>query len=124
MVRTLTTDDFNLTLESDSNGWCEVYIRIGYKTIRLGADHEAIVVQRLMSAMDRNLNGPMVGAIQGINVVWILSLAEEHATIYAGDDAGYRILFFQDASGNPVGDVRLTHDDKRHWLSILAVRAE
>jgi hypothetical protein len=124
MVIILPANGSTLTLQSDSDGWCTAYILFDDMKIRLGAEHQDVIVDGLVSALEGDLKPNTVGQIQEVEVVWILSLAEEHATIYAGDRNGYRILFFEDASGQLIGSVKLTSEDRQHWLSILNAMAE
>ncbi len=87
--------------------------------MRLGADQHQVVVARLASALKEELRGDVVGTINGMNVIWVLSLSEAHASIFAAHADGGRVLFFQDASGSLLGILSLTPADRMRWLAQL-----
>lgn len=124
MVRTLTANGSALTLRSDTDGWCDVELLLDGRRLQLGAEQEDVLAKRLASAMHDELTQEVAGTIAGINVVYVLSLAEKHTTVFAGDNADRRVLFFQDASGGLVGDVRLTGKDRKDWLLGLTGESE
>lgn len=119
MVIKLVTSETELTLRSDQDGWCEVDLFLGGRTVRLGADQQQLVIERLASGLDRELKGDVVGVISGMDVVWVLSLSEEHGTIFAADDGERRVIFFQEASGSLLGTVALSGEDRARWLGQL-----
>ncbi|MBD2026808.1 hypothetical protein [Leptolyngbya sp. FACHB-711] len=119
MVIKLAIQNIALTLLSDTDDWCEVELAIRDKVVRLGADQRDIVINRLISGLENEITDRFVGVINGLNVVGILSLFEEHGTIYAGDSGEHRILFFQDSSGALLENVALTMTDREHWLAQL-----
>ena len=96
MVTKLVAPDVELTLSSDKDGWCKVDVSLRGKTVRLGADQRRLVADRLALALEGELKGDVVGVINGMNVVWVLSLSEAHATIFVADVDGRRVLFFQE----------------------------
>ncbi len=53
------------------------------------------IVNRLCQALNDSIKGAKVGSIQGIDVVWVSTLAEKHRSIYVGQDGKERILFIQ-----------------------------
>ena len=93
MVTRLVTQDVELTLSEDKSGWCEVDVSLRGRTVHLGADQQQIVAKRLALALEEELKGDVVGVINGMNVVWVLSLSEAHATIFVADAIGRRVLF-------------------------------
>jgi aminoglycoside phosphotransferase len=99
--------------------WCEVDLLLGGRTERLGADRQQVVADRLASALQKDIQGDVVGVIEGRKVVWVLSLSEAHTTIFAGDADERRVLFFQDASGKLLGSAKLTSEDRVRWLAQL-----
>lgn len=119
MVTRLVAPDVELTLSSDKDGWCEVDLSLRGRTVRLGADQQQLVTDRLASALEDELKGDVTGVINGINVVWVLSLCEDHATIFAADADVRRVLFFQDSSGSLLGSANLTAEDRMQWLARL-----
>jgi hypothetical protein len=49
----------------------------------------------------------------------VLSLFEEHCSIYVGTVEGARVFFFQDAQGRLLGGLRITAEDEVEWRRIL-----
>lgn len=119
MVIKLVASKTELTLRSDDDGWCEIDLFLGGRNVRLGADQQKLVTERLASGLDRELKGDVVGVINGMDVVWVLSLSEEHGTIFAAADGERRVIFFQEASGLLLGTVVLSTEDRARWLGQL-----
>jgi hypothetical protein len=124
MVIKLVATGLELTLRSDKQGWCEVDLLLGGRSVRLGADRQRVVADRLAAALQKDLQGDVVGVIDARKVVWVLSLPEAHTTIFAGDAEERRVLFFQDASGKLLGSAKLTAEDRVRWLAQLRLPVE
>jgi hypothetical protein len=123
MVIKLVASETELTLRSDKDGWCEVDLFFGGRTVRLGADQQQLVIERFASGLERELKGDVAGVINGMDVVWVLSLSEEHGTIFAAGDGERRVIFFQEASGSLLGTVVLSAEDRARWLGQLSPAA-
>ena len=115
----LKSSDSILRLNVDENGWCQVELVIGDLDIRIGADVEFIVKERLAKGLQDEVSEDISGEILGVPVRWILSLSEKHFTVYASDDAGKRTLFFQTPDGEIVGNITLEPEQRKQWLSFL-----
>lgn len=115
MVIQLAASGGGLVLRFNSDYWCEVNLILGDRTVRLGADDGAVVIRRLAAALEAELEGDLAGVIDGVKVVWILTLAEAHGTVFAGDEHALRALFFQESSGSSLGSVRLNPQDCSRW---------
>jgi hypothetical protein len=124
MVTMLSSGAAGLALSADASGWCEVELRLPDRRYSIGADSERVVVGRLLQGLAPTLSGPGAGAIGGMEVKWVLSLAERHTTIYAADYEGNRLLFLQDADANLIGRIELTDPDRRRWVDTLEARAK
>ena len=91
-----------LTLDADERGWCRVRLRLESRDIALGAELQNILIERLDRALLDELPGDESGRIGGVPVRWVLSLSEQHATIYAAEVDGVRRLFFQAGDGHSI----------------------
>lgn len=109
----------SLTLDADERGWCRVRLRLGSRDIALGAESRNIVIERLDRALLDPLPGEEAGQLDGVPFRWVLSLFEEHATIYAAEVDGVRRLHFQAGDGQSIGRIDLTRDQRREWSNAL-----
>ncbi|MGI4790017.1 MAG: hypothetical protein ACRYFS_14345 [Janthinobacterium lividum] len=94
----LSAGSNSLLIETSRDGWAKCFL-IGDERIYLGADVFTIVLSRLRDALSSShaFDGPSAGEIEGLPVVWRLSLAEAHHVLYVGDDGSDRVLFWQNA---------------------------
>lgn len=122
MVIVLTSGPVTLTLSADASGWCKVQLAHAGQLLQLGADTKSVVIERLMQGLLDELRGQSSGLIDGINVTWVLSLAERHTSIYAAQHEHKKLLFFQDADGKVVARIELTDEDRQRWLRELESR--
>jgi hypothetical protein len=123
MVTNLRANQLTLVLRSDMGGWCQVELQLDGKTFPLGADSESQIVVRLVSALSSELTHPVVGVINGVDVVLVLSLFERHATIFVSNTRGLRTFFFQNSSGEIFANGSLTDIERERWLSELSSEA-
>ena len=119
MVTVLDSGSTQLMLSTDASRWCEMELAFDGRRLPIGADVEYIVIERLLRGLRDSLTGPSAGSIGGIEVVWILSLAERHTSVYASQYEGKRILFFQDADGNLLTRIELADTDRQRWIREL-----
>lgn len=119
MVTKLVADKAVLQLRTDEREWCEVELRLGNQVFPLGADLRCVIERRLRRGLAEQLEGTPVGFIQDVLVVWVLSLAERHTTVYAGNQNGRRLLFFQAADGSLLARIELSNDDRQRWIAEL-----
>lgn len=116
MVTTLGSGAMRLTLEPDPTGWCRVRLIRGHESLDLGGDAANIVRERLRRALDDSLDAKRSSVVDGVEVCWVLSLAEGHASVYAGDHAGKRTLFIHDADARPIARIALGDEERRRWI--------
>jgi hypothetical protein len=109
----------SLVLESGKNDWCRVTLILGGRALKLGAETRPLLFERLRRGLVDELSAPDGRSIDGIDVVWVLSLAEHHATLYAADRGEERILFVQAGDGSLVGRLVLYANDRRRWMAEL-----
>jgi hypothetical protein len=95
-----------------SNGWWQWVLLRPEGDIVLGADALADRRASIRAKLD---DGPSAGKVDGVPVRWILSLFENHHSLYAGDDGDNRLLYFQDRDGHVVWRDRLLAEHRREW---------
>ena len=105
-----------LRLSIGTDGRSEVVLRDRGRDYTLGAEAAALFLPRLRRGLADVLSGSTVGTIDGIDVKWVLTLAEGHTTIFAGDLGDQRILFFQDKDGQLIGSLGLPIALRRDWV--------
>lgn len=99
--------------------WCELRLETLGREIELGADSAAVVLGRLASAVAEPLTLEPAGEIGGLSVAWVVSLSEQHTTIYVGASKSRRVLFFQDADGRTLARVDLDERRRGEWSEKL-----
>lgn len=119
MVTILSSASGDLVLEPDENEWCQVVLDIGGHRRALGADLTSIIVERLLRALLDKPVGLAVGVLEGVDVRWVLSLAERHSTLYMSDQSGRRIVFIQAGDGSTMAKLSLDADDVARWRDQL-----
>lgn len=119
MVTVLFAEAARLILESDESDWCQVMLDFDGRQIALGADTRSVIVERLGGALLDQLKGTPSGVLEGVDVQWVLSLAERHFTLYAGDRGDRRLLFVQAEDGSLIGSLSLGPEHLRRWQKAL-----
>ena len=107
MVIVLQSTDGELRLSADDTGWCTVELLTSGGWHQLGADAFDVVMTKLSRGLDEKLPGQSSGTIKGVDVQWVLSLAERHWSVYAADVDDRRVLFCQGADGDLLDKLRL-----------------
>jgi len=119
MVVSLHAKGGTLVLRQVDGSWWQLVIAIGSSEHVLGSDTRQIIVSRLRDGLTNTLGPTTAGSFQGTPSRWVLSLSEEHCSVYAGDCEGIRHLFFQDANGTYLGSLPLSSTEREAWLSEL-----
>lgn len=122
MVTKLVAAGAALTLRSNEEGWCTVDLTLPDKTFCLGAEVRDWVLDHLAAALEKQLAGKVSGVVDGLSVVWGMSLSELHCSMYVADRDGQRVLIFQDANASWFARVVLSDEERELWLAQL--RAE
>lgn len=117
-MKELGCRDGKLVLTWNREDWCQVVL-LAPDAHTLGADRRAAVFEHLRRGLQSNLSGAAAGAVDGVAVRWVLSLAEHHASIYDGNVDGARTLFFQNADAQRLARLRLDEDERRAWIVAL-----
>ena len=120
MVMTiLTTGEKRLVLESEPSSWCRVSLHSEQGSTALGGDTRTVIVERLRAALSDETTSPVAGVLRGVEVRWVLSLAEEHATLFIGNYSGRRTLFIQAHDGSLLETLMLSCEDVVRWRALL-----
>lgn len=115
----LVAADVTLRVRRQTDGWCRVELERAGVVDDLGADARDKVLRRLMAGLGDKLAGSTAGMIKGIPVHAVMSLFENHCTIYAADAHGARHLFVQRADGSLLATVTLAPEQRAQWLASL-----
>ena len=120
----LIAGNYTLSLEvNNSSNWCKVYFIDSQKTssIFLGADDLKVVCSKLKSALKwENLKEREMYRYGDIELFWILSLFEKHASIYGSvtDNYGIKIFCVEDG-GHYLPEFHVEKNDIQRWISTL-----
>ena len=117
----LRTNDGSLSL--DCEAWCSVFLVQGQQRRKLGADSFDLIVSRLRTALQTK-NQMASCEIDGVPFAGVLSLFEEHTSLYlevrANDcETKSRILVLEDRDGRPFHKLYLSASDEQDWLEKL-----
>lgn len=114
----LDAEDSSLSLSVGKNNWCEVKLHLGNHSYHLGAEDKTKIVKRLQDGLCKNdLEGSE--KLDGISVLWVLSLAEKHTSIYVGISSDTRQFFFQNEAGETFAKISLTQEKCKKWIKLL-----
>lgn len=108
-----------LVLREVDGSWWQLSVEIGPTPHVLGSDTKKVIVSRLREGLAGSLGSKTAGVFDGTQTAWVLSLSEEHCSVYAGDEKGSRRFFFQDADGAHLGSLSLSSEEREAWLTRL-----
>ena len=120
----LLAGNYMLKLETKNiSNWCKVYFLDSQKglSVFLGADDMKIICSRLCSALKgEKLNEKAIYKHGNRELFWILSLFEQHASIYGTliDNFGIKIFCVEDG-GEYLPELYLEKHDVESWISTL-----
>lgn len=84
----------------------------------LGADTFEVVKARLLNAVKPTLEGSWMDW-GNKKVLFVLSLGEQHGSIYATELGGLRVLLCMSSKGQCIGQLKLTDADCQRWREQL-----
>lgn len=116
----LPVADGHLVLEGQD--WCVVSLRVGGSLTKLGAEAFNVLAPRIL----KNVTAPgtqSIGEISGHVVHWLVSLAEDHHTLYVHFASTHRLIFIESPSGTCIWHGVLTEPQLKLWEQILATYA-
>jgi hypothetical protein len=90
--------------------WCQVHLRQADTSHRLGAETVTYLVEQLLSFLQNETPGQR----------WVLSLSEQHFSVYGQHEAREVILRFEDAEGRTFSVVKLSPAEKQRWIRELS----
>jgi len=94
-----------LTLEIGEGNWTQVSLKTEKGIIILGAESLTSITHKILSAFQEYPIRKTVGKFDGLNVIWVLSLAEKHSSLYLARTSSRSILFFQNSEGKLIAKV-------------------
>lgn len=98
--------------------WCGCTLVTAKGTRYLGAESWRYVMVHLIDGL--NGQGKSAGRIEDDEVRWVLSLAEEHCSLYVADrEGGTEVFYWQDRRGALVHAMRLSSNDVSAWIDEL-----
>ena len=108
-----------LCLTTNEHGWCTVKLSVGEQAYPVGSDTFVKVREKLRQCLGENLSGASNGSIEQVEVEWVMSLMEDHCSIYAGETPGGRTFFVQDANGHLLAKLVLDATQRAEWRKRL-----
>jgi len=107
-----------LVLEINEDRWCKMYYS-GESQVYLGAEVVSIIRDKLMFALEK-VAGNNVFTYQGIEMFWVLSLSEKHATINAHYQAMDSIdIYIIEDGANMLPPLELKREHIEQWKLAL-----
>jgi hypothetical protein len=88
----------------------------------LGAESLEYISKQLLPALSipwEELEQPVAGEINGYSVKWVLTLSEEHSTLYLSIDGNTRLLYWQDKDANLIFIIYLSAEQATQWKGQL-----
>jgi hypothetical protein len=113
----LESESGTLRVVPQNDGWCAVTLSLAGSDHRLGADAPKVVLMKLAAGLADELRGKEIGKIRGLPVRAIMSLFEDHCTIYATNEGDDRLWIVQRPDASLLGTVRLSREDRVRWLA-------
>src|SRR5690349_23166220 len=95
--------------------WCRLQLEVDGAVFTLGAEAKSVVFERLARALADELPASTT-KIEGISATWLLSLAEEHSSVFAAEIEGRRTLFFQGPDGRLLARAVLSDSERWAWM--------
>jgi len=120
IILTGSGGDLELEIVNDFH-WTRCYL-VAEKKLLLGADVLSCVIAGLSKALGESDAIPVAGKINATNVRYAFHLEEAHHSLYYGDEADTRLLFWQADASQPitlVGIIRLSPEQCRQWRETL-----
>lgn len=119
MVKRLKAGQADFVLHVNQSDWCQLELHTADRILKLGAETQYVLVQRLSLALRDKIEGKTVGSIQGVDVAWVLTLAEEHCSMYVGQVGSERVLFIQSEDCTLLARLNLSDSERRDLFSEL-----
>jgi hypothetical protein len=98
-----------LVIASENGRWCHVSLHIKGEDVALGAEMLSVVASKLLRFL----------RLERSRVVWVLSLSEQHGSIYGESHDGRVLLTIQNADARSLATLTLEPEHREAWILIL-----
>lgn len=109
--------DGELRLAMRHQGWWELTLVAAQRTTVLGCDFLGPIAEGMLARL--SAPGEAAGEREGRPVHWVLSLWEQHHSVYCALERGDRLLYFQDVRGQVIWRDRLSPAHLYRWVAVL-----
>jgi len=98
----------HLELSVNENRWTQVCLIGKGQKLALGAEDCSIILSRLAKLIGAFSTSEANDKIEGIPVIWVLSLSELHSSLFWGKTSiGETVLFVQNGDGTIIGHLQI-----------------
>ena len=111
----MSNAEFQVSREAP--GWWVWSLRADGRVSRLGADALAPSVERVLASLEHCRGSD--GEIEGCRVTWLLSLSEEHYSLYCSDQGSDRLIFVLHPSAAVTWRGSIDSAQRERWRSEL-----
>ena len=118
----LSAPEGSIEIDMSRPEWCHCTYLHGVKRRPLGAGPFDYICRQLSRDLRTNwdeLDKPAMGEVDGLIVRWVLSLSEEHSTLYVAKDIQQTVLFWQDKNAVLICRITLDHELEKEWIQLL-----
>jgi len=106
--------DGTLEINATNSSWCQCRLILESQKISLGAESLLYITSHLLSALEKPEQG-YTGEWRGHKVKWVLTLADQHSTLYVASEGEHLILLWQASTTELIASLRLSVDDCALW---------
>ena len=116
----LDSTEYRFEIDLTNANWCQYWLTNNEIVIYLGAEKLPYLKEHLLSGFSESAEESM-GRLEGMNISWVLSLAETHHVLYVSTDTEDKTLIWQNAHStrNPTYRMRISKDELSKWRSQL-----
>ncbi len=121
-ITRLCTPEFCIEVDTTNKGWWRCSLASGESCQYLGAETPEYLTNHLLTVLNlrwEDLGETIAGDIDGYAVKWVLSLSEDHSSLYVAPDGDCKLLFWQDAHARPICVMRLSPELVAQWHNQL-----
>jgi hypothetical protein len=120
----LPTSEGSVQIDASDESWCPCTLVQGEVSRYLGAASLDYITRHLWDSLLVEMipeDIPYSGEVYGQKVRWVLSLSEEHSSLYMASTDSCRLLFWQDSRANLIALMHLSQEGVAIWRRRLAV---
>jgi hypothetical protein len=93
-IAKIEISDTKLMFFINENDWCQTELHAGKEKFKLGAEDWSVLKVKILTAFTNLSNST--------EPEWMLSLSEEHCSLYRQNIDGKNLFFFQNSKGNQI----------------------